>query len=77
MYMRKFIVSNHAKQRMALRGISMKMIKDTILRSEDNGIGDFGRLLAFKSFSKGLMKVVYVRGERTCHIVSVIWEKVN
>ena len=59
--MGKFIVSSHAKERMALRGISMKMIKETIFKSEHHEIGNFGRLLAFKSFPRGLLKVVYVK----------------
>jgi len=75
--MGKFIISNHAKERMALRGISMNMIKDTILKSERSGIGKLDRLLAFKSFPRGLLKVIYVKERGINFIVSVIWEKIN
>ena len=75
--MAKFVLSNHTKERMILRKVSIGMIKDTILQSERSDIGNFGRLLAFKSFPRGLLKVVYVK-ERGIHfVVSVIWAKIN
>ena len=59
--MNKFVISGHARQRMGIRKISMKMIRDTIFKSEYMSTGYFGRLLAFRSFPRGLLKVVYVR----------------
>ena len=73
----RFVVSNHAKGRMVLRGISMKMIKNTVLKSEYNGLGYLDRSLAFKTFQKGLLKVVYSKEKDIYYIVSVIWEKIN
>ena len=75
--MKKFIISSHAGERMALREINLKMIKEAILISDYRDFGKFGRLLAFKVFPKGLMKVVYVKEKENHFIISVIWERMN
>jgi len=71
--MNKFFISGHARHRMIVRKVSVKMIKDTILKSESTGVVYFGRLLAFKYFPGGLLKVVYVIKGKTYFIISVIW----
>ena len=62
---------------MTSRRVSVKMIQDTVLKSERDDIGQFSRLLAFKSFRYGVLKVVYIREKSVYYIVSVIWHKVN
>lgn len=51
------------------------MIKDTVLQSEYKDMGKYGRLLAFESFPKGLLKVVYAKEREVYFIISVIWAK--
>lgn len=69
----KIKFSQHAKGRMALRGISKKMIEDTIIQSDRRDTGRFDRTLAFKNFPKGVVKVVYVVEKDVYFIISVIW----
>ncbi len=70
----KIILTDHTKERMAVRKITEKMIKDAIIGPESKGVGYQNRSLVFKSFSAGVVKVVYTRERDFYIIISVIWE---
>lgn len=59
---------------MALRKITEKMIKDAIVNPDSNGMGYQERLLVFKTFKAGVVKVVYIKEKDSYVIISVIWE---
>lgn len=68
------ILTHHARERMALRGVTPEMVEEVIFTPDrtEPGVGD--RVLAFKQVPRGLLKVVY-RVEGGAHIViSTIWE---
>lgn len=70
----KIILTDHTKERMALRKITEKMIKDAIVDPDSNGTGYQDRMLAFKAFKAGTVKVVYAKEKDFYIIISVIWE---
>ena len=55
----KIILTDHAKDRMVVRKITEKMIKEAITEPDSEVFGYQNRLLVFKSFSGGVIKVVY------------------
>ncbi len=71
----EIVITEHAKERMALRRITKKMIEAAITDPDHKGVGYKKRLLSFKSFKEGIIKVVYSRSGNVCAIISVIWEK--
>ncbi len=73
----KIILTEHAKERMAVRKITEKMIKDAIAEPENEGFGYQDRFLAFKTFSAGVIKVVYAKEKDSRVIISVIWESIK
>lgn len=70
----KIILTDHTRERMALRKITEKMIKDTIGDPDSNGTGYQDRMLVFKAFKAGVVKVVYTQEKDFSVIISVIWE---
>lgn len=70
----KIILTDHTRERMALRKITEKMIKDAIGAPDSNGMGYQDRLLALKAFKAGVVKVVYAKEKDFFIIISVIWE---
>jgi hypothetical protein len=70
----KIILTDHAKERMVVRKITEKMIKEAIAKPDSEGFGYQNRLLVFKSFSGGVIKVVYSKEKNYHIIISVIWE---
>lgn len=50
------------------------MVQETIQNPEktDSGYGD--KLLAFRSYEAGVLKVVYVIENRDCAVTTVIWD---
>lgn len=71
----KIIFTDHAKERMLLRGITEKMVKQTIAKPETKDKGYKNRLLFFKSFEHGTIKTVCVEKNNFYIIISVIWER--
>ena len=69
--------TGHAKERMILRGITEDMVRIALLKPDKIGVGYHSRNLAFKKFSQGIIKVVYVKKKVSRIIVSVIWELIN
>jgi hypothetical protein len=59
---------------MKLRRVSRAMVQETIQNPEktDSGYGD--KLLAFRSYEAGVLKVVYVIENRDCVVITVIWD---
>ena len=68
------VLTYHARERMALRGISESMIEETIFTPDGTGEGYSRKILAFKRFPQGLLKVVYFLDRNDHVIVSTIWE---
>ncbi|MDO8659284.1 MAG: DUF4258 domain-containing protein [Candidatus Parcubacteria bacterium] len=67
----------HAKERMIFRGITEEMLKSALDRPDKVGIGYQGRSLVFKDFSKGVIKVVFIKKKSSQIIISVIWELIK
>lgn len=74
--MRMFF-TNHAKERMLVRKITEKMIKETIAMPDREGAGYQNRFLVFKDFKRGTIKIVYLKEKGSRIIISVIWESVK
>jgi len=53
------------------------MIKEAIAKPDSAGFGYQNRLLVFKSFSGGVIKVVYSKEKNLHIIISVIWENIK
>ena len=70
----KIFLTDHTKERMVLRKITEKMIKEAVTDPDSNGEGYQGRLLVFKAFKTGVIKVVYTKEKDFYIIISVIWE---
>ena len=68
------VLTYHARERMARRGVSETMIEEAIFTPDATGEGYSGKLLAFKRFHRGLLKVVYFTDGSDHVIVSTIWE---
>jgi len=68
------ILTCHARERMALRGVTAEMIEEVIFTPDWTEPGRGDRVLAFKQTSRGLLKTVY-RVDGGDHIViSAIWK---
>lgn len=73
----KIILTDHAKERMAVRKITEKMVREAIIHPDNEGVGYQNRFLVYKSFSGGVIKVVFNK-EKDCHIIiSTIWESIK
>jgi len=70
----KFILTEHVRLRMSLRGITEKMIEEALSKPDRTALGYSNRLLAYKKFDKGTIKVVYTIEEDTPVIITVIWD---
>ena len=68
------VFTYHARERMARRGVSESMIEEAICAPDATGEGYTGKLLAFKRFPRGLLKVMYFVDGNDHIIVSTIWE---
>ncbi len=68
------IFTNHARQRMKLRGITLAMVKIAIKNPDNIGFGYGMKSLVFKKFNGKTIKVVFVQKKDTRVIISVIWE---
>jgi hypothetical protein len=68
------LLTYHARERMAQRGVSESMIEEAIFTPDRTGEGYGGRCLAFKAFPQGLLKIVYFVDGNDHVIVSTIWE---
>jgi hypothetical protein len=68
------VLTDHARQRMALRGITRQMIEETLQHPECTGTGYQNRLLAFRTYPAGTLKVVYVIEDGDSVVISVIWD---
>ena len=68
------LLTHHARERMALRGIAESMVEEAIFTPDSTEESYAGKLLAFKSFPRGRLKVVYFIEHNDHVIVSTIWE---
>jgi hypothetical protein len=68
------IYTTHAKQRMALRGITKEMVRQTVEVPDETGVGYRARSLAYRLFPQGRVKVVYVEEAREIVVITVMWE---
>lgn len=73
----KIILTDHAKERMAVRKITEKMIKEAITGPDRKGVGYQDRFLVYKKFTAGVIKVVYSTEKGSHIIISVIWESIK
>ena len=66
--------TTHARQRMALRGITEPMVEETIGSPERTGLGYLGRELAYRTYPAGVLKIVYSGKPDRFVVISTIWE---
>lgn len=64
----------HAKARMIFRGITEKMVRNALVKPDNVGFGYDGKSLVFKKFSRGIVKIVFIKKKSSVVIVSVIWD---
>ncbi len=70
----RIILTDHTKQRMPLRDVTLGMIRRTLDFPDERGVGYNGRQLAFRKWEGKILKVVYVReGKASIVVISVIW----
>ena len=72
--MRAIVYTTHARQRMALRKITGEMVQQAIDAPDETGTGYQARLLAYRRFPPGRIKVVYVEKSQETVVITVIWE---
>jgi hypothetical protein len=70
----KIIYTIHARLRMSLRGITEKMVEETMSKPEREGVGYRNKRVAFKSFGQKSIKVVYAIDNNEVIIITVMWE---
>lgn len=66
--------TTHATQRMALRGITDEMVRQTLEAPDETGTGYQARSLAYRRFPRGRIKVVYVAEPRGIVVITAMWE---
>ena len=69
--------TEHAKQRMILRGITAEMVKNALLKPDEVGVGYRSKSLIFKKFNEGTIKIVFINKKKSKIIISVIWELIK
>lgn len=69
----QIVFTIHAQERMAIRGITRSMVEETIRNPDNRGVGYQDRLLAYKTFPGGTIKVVYVIENAKFVVISVMW----
>lgn len=72
--MRDIVYTIHARQRMALRRITEEMIEQAIQEPDEIGVGYQSRLLAYRRFRRGRIKVVYVEEPGEVVVITAMWE---
>jgi SOS response regulatory protein OraA/RecX len=65
----------HARQRMALRGISEEMVSRTLQEPEEITVGYRSRKVAFRRFPKGRIKVVYREEQGQVVVITAMWQE--
>lgn len=68
----KIIYTNHAIQRLAERGITIKQVEETVL-NQDALIKRRNKSEALKEFNEGVLKVVYTKKEQFIIIITIHW----
>ena len=69
--------TGHAKERMLLRGITEAMVRKALAYPDTVGMGYDERNLVFKKFSKGVIKIVFLKRKNSHIIISVIWDMIE
>ncbi|MDO8473153.1 MAG: DUF4258 domain-containing protein [Dehalococcoidia bacterium] len=59
---------------MSRRRITEDMVRETLDNPHRKGAGYKNRLLAFKAFDRGTVKVVYRMDGDTAVVISVMWD---
>ncbi len=67
------IYTDHARERMLVRGISEKMVEEALMSPDERG-EERDRKIVFKTFDTGTIKIVYVQ-EKLVIIITTIWHK--
>ncbi len=68
------VYTEHALQRMSIRGITKEMVKAALASPEQTATGYRNRTLAYKSFDDKRIKVIYTVEDDKLVIISVMWE---
>lgn len=66
--------THHARQRMKRRRITNGMVRQALEKPDKVGTGYLGRLLAWRAFSRGTLRVVYSEKPDALVIITTIWE---
>ena len=67
------ILTNHAKQRMIEREISIEQIKEVITFPEYT-LSKESKIEAYKKFRGKILKVVYMQEDKYIKIITLIWK---
>lgn len=68
------IYTDHALQRMLVRGIAREMVEAALVSPEQTMTGYRNRTLAYKSFGDRRIKVIYAAEDEKFVIISVMWD---
>lgn len=68
------VYTAHARQRMALRGITEEMVRRAVKEPDATGTGYQARSLAYRRFQQGRIKVVYAEEAGEVVVITVMWE---
>lgn len=71
----QIIYTAHARQRMALRGITEEMVRQALEMPDERGTGYRERSLVYRRFPQGRIKVVYVQEQVRMIVITVMWEE--
>ncbi|MBC7187987.1 MAG: DUF4258 domain-containing protein [Calditrichaeota bacterium] len=69
------IFTTHARERMALRGISEEMVSRALQEPEEKAFGYRNRMVAFRRFPQGRIKVVYTEEQGRVIVITAMWEE--
>ncbi|MGQ9584303.1 MAG: DUF4258 domain-containing protein [Anaerolineae bacterium] len=68
------VYTAHARQRMALRGITEELVRQALEAPDEKGVGYRARVVAYRNFPQGRIKVVYVEDNKGITVITVMWE---
>ncbi len=69
------VYTHHARERMELRRVTTDMVEETIYIPDQVEQEGSSKYWAFKRYSQGLLKVVYVIKDNNHLIISTIWQE--
>lgn len=69
------VYTTHARHRMVQRSITGDMVNKTLELPDKEDTGYRAKLLAYRCFPQGCIKVVYVEESEKIIVITVMWEE--